>query len=336
MKQKIAPILLIAGIVILAFVSYRSRQTVYNSDSVSGNSSGNLFNGGLFCEYEDKIYFSNPTDEGRLYVMDSDLSNPKKLSSDTAQSINVAGKYIIYGRHNNLQEQSNENVLEVSSTGLYRMEKNGKNLKTLYDAVVNVVNLYGNQVYFTHNDTSGITVSQIDIDKSNFKDLITQAVFPYAIAEGSLYYSGVKKDHNIYRLNLSTGETNTIYEGNTAYVTTNGDYFYYLDLENAHALTRMKLDGSEIMPLVEESTSTYNITPDGAYLYYQIDNGTNDGIYRMNMSSGSTSCLQTGHYTAIHTTSQYTFFKEFDSDTYYVVENGANTKPVPFNPEKAS
>ena len=333
MKQKLIGVLAIISILALVFVTYRSKQTVYNEDDVIGNSSGNLFNGGLFCEYENRIYFSNPEDEGRLYVMDADLSNYEKLSSDTAGSINVAGKYVIYGRHNDKQKQSNENVFSSSKTGLYRIDQNGRNLKTLFDGAVNVVNLYGNTVYFQHNITSGFGTSMIDIDKSNSADLTEEPIFPYAIDNGSLYYVGVSEDHNIHRMDLSSGQKETIYEGNTAYVTFVNGYLYYLDLKNSHALTRMKADGSDKEVLVTEPTSTYNVTPDGSFLYYEIDNGENNGIVRMNLKSGVSNTLMEGNYSGIHTTSVFTFFQSFDDGNYYVVQNDDDSSPVRFIPE---
>lgn len=333
MKQKLIGVLVFVAILGLIFVTYRSKQTVYNEDDVLGNSSGNLFNGGLFCEYENRIYFSNPEDEGRLYVMDADLSNYEKLSSDTATSINVAGKYIIYGRHNDQQEQSNENVFSTSKTGLYRIDQNGRNLKTLFDGAVNVVNLYGNTVYFQRNIANGFGTSMINIDKSNSADLTEEPIFPYAIDNGSLYYVGVSEDHNIHRMNLSNGQKETIYEGNTAYVTFVNGYLYYLDLKNSHALTRMKADGSDKEVLVTEQTSTYNVTPDGSFLYYEVDNGKNNGIVRMNLKNGVSKTLMDGNYSSIHTTSVFTFFQSFDDGNYYVVQNDDASSPVRFIPE---
>ena len=49
---------------VLIFLSIRSSRIVYNNDNAIGNSAGNLNNGGLFCEYNDKIYFANPYDFG--------------------------------------------------------------------------------------------------------------------------------------------------------------------------------------------------------------------------------------------------------------------------------
>ena len=42
-------------------------ETKMNQGFVNGNTAGNLYNGGLFCEYNGVIYFSNPNDNGRLY-----------------------------------------------------------------------------------------------------------------------------------------------------------------------------------------------------------------------------------------------------------------------------
>ena len=34
---------------------------------MNGSTAGNLYNGGLFCEYDGTVYFSNPSDGGKLY-----------------------------------------------------------------------------------------------------------------------------------------------------------------------------------------------------------------------------------------------------------------------------
>ncbi|CDE44657.1 putative uncharacterized protein [Clostridium sp. CAG:411] len=334
MKKKILPIILILALCVLVIISYRSRQTVYNDEHTIGNSSGNLFNGGLFCEYDKHIYFSNPSDEGRLYVMNSDLSNLKKLSTDTADGINVAGKYIIYGRHNQNQNQTTENVFETSKTGLYRMDKTGGHLKTLFDSVVNMVALYGNTVYFQHNTDTGFGIGKINIDKSKEGELSTEAIYPYTIQDGFLYYTGVSDNHNIYKMDLNTGDSTSLEEGNFAYVTASNDFLYCLDLNNNHVLTRMKLDGSNKLVLVKEPTSTYNVTPDGMYLYYQVDlgnNGEGNAIYRRNLNSQETTLLKKGTFSNIHTTSKYTFFKDCQKDDYYVVENTDTGMPDTWN-----
>ena len=65
---------------VLIFLSIRSSRIVYNNDNAIGNSAGNLNNGGLFCEYNDKIYFANPYDYNKLYVKLQHYPSRKILS----------------------------------------------------------------------------------------------------------------------------------------------------------------------------------------------------------------------------------------------------------------
>lgn len=94
MKKVIAIILIIlaiSGIGIGVFFNYQHSRTTMNNDNAVGNTSGNLLNGGLFCEYDGKIYFANPNDYNRLYVMNSDCTDIKKLNEDSVAYINVCG-----------------------------------------------------------------------------------------------------------------------------------------------------------------------------------------------------------------------------------------------------
>ena len=63
-------IILIAGCIGAGgFIYYRNNKTTLNNENAVGNTSGNLINGGLFCEYDNKIYFANPNDYNKLYVI---------------------------------------------------------------------------------------------------------------------------------------------------------------------------------------------------------------------------------------------------------------------------
>ena len=61
-------VLVIAAAGVGGFFYFKKNQTVHNNDNAIGNTAGNLINGGLFCEYNDKIYFANPDDYNKLYV----------------------------------------------------------------------------------------------------------------------------------------------------------------------------------------------------------------------------------------------------------------------------
>ena len=98
MKKIIIGILTVAllGTAIFFGSKLLNPETKMNQGYVNGNTAGNLYNGGLFCEYNGVIYFANPSDGGKLYSMDSNGNNLKKLTNDNATYINVDDNYIYY------------------------------------------------------------------------------------------------------------------------------------------------------------------------------------------------------------------------------------------------
>ena len=72
MKKRL-PIIIIAVLVVvfagLGFYSHQKSKIKYNTSYVNGNTAGNLYNAGLFCEKNGTVYFANPDDDYRLYSM---------------------------------------------------------------------------------------------------------------------------------------------------------------------------------------------------------------------------------------------------------------------------
>lgn len=93
----IAAVLLIIAIWLIHFFHTKTR---FNDTYVNGNTAGNLYNGGMFCEYDGTVYFANPDDNYRLYSMSLNGDDVKKLSNDTATFINADEHYIYYARNN--------------------------------------------------------------------------------------------------------------------------------------------------------------------------------------------------------------------------------------------
>ena len=103
MKKYIKPIiavLVLALIISGIAINILSSRVKYNTTYVNGNTSGNLYNAGLFCESNGTIFFANPDDKYSLYSMDITGGNLKKLSKDTATYINADDNYVYYVRNN--------------------------------------------------------------------------------------------------------------------------------------------------------------------------------------------------------------------------------------------
>ena len=86
-----ALLLLIAGYSL--YYHYLTRQH-YNDTYVNGNTASNLYNSGLFCEDEEYIYFSNASDDNRLYRMKKDGSEIKKMMLDLRERQKEQGYHL--------------------------------------------------------------------------------------------------------------------------------------------------------------------------------------------------------------------------------------------------
>ncbi len=148
MKKILIVILAVVVIIAIGFFGNKllNPETKMNQGYVNGNTAGNLYNGGLFCEYNGVIYFSNPSDSGKLYSMDSDGKNLKKLSNDNATFINVDDNYIYYIR-NNSGSDLNFNFVAFHRNALVRMDHNGRNTIILDTEPCLYASLIGNYIY---------------------------------------------------------------------------------------------------------------------------------------------------------------------------------------------
>ena len=123
--SRVIPILVIL-LIIGGICGYKYYfRILYNDSYVNGNTAGNLYNSGLFCESNGEVFFANPADNNTLYVMDSDGSNVKKLCNETVAYINADDHYIYYVRASG-GANSEFAFLRLNTNSLCRMRRDGK------------------------------------------------------------------------------------------------------------------------------------------------------------------------------------------------------------------
>lgn len=311
-------------IAIVGYIIYQNR-TAYNPAGVRGNTTGNLNNNGMFCEYNKTIYFANPYDHNNLYSMDSDCSNIKKLNADTVCSINVYGKYIYYVR-NNYSPETIASIFRGQLLGVIRTNLKGERPLTLYDSVAGVINLYGNDLYYQHfSNEEGFSFYKVGIDGTENTRINDAGYFPASIYNNTLYYVNTVDDHNIYCYNLLSGNTSLFLEANAYMVDMQGDYIYYIDLAKNYSLVRVNTQTGQEQILVDGSNGkciSYNIYEDS--LFYHVE-GETPALYRMNVDGSNNQFIKYGNITNISCTSQYTFFQIFGVTSLYRVPTSGGT-----------
>lgn len=325
-------ILIVAAIAIvggLGYYKYINSVTYKNEPGTNGNTIGNLYGDGLFCETDGVVYFANPNDYSRLYKMNPDESNIEIVANDSVYFINADSHYLYYSRNGN-RDYSQMGFLNVNINSLCRMTKRNGKVLILDDSNCNAAALAGNRVvYFRYDAEDATTLYSVPTDGKERTQLSKSAIDPRCMVGEKLYYSGVEHDHNLHSLNLDTKDSSFVNAENLWMPLIVGDTLYYMNLDEKNRVFRSSLNGDNKTGVTSYGTSDFNVS--GNYLYYQSIKGNPDGLYRVDLSTGAEILLAEGQYNKINITSKYVYFSDFFSGTTFHVPVGGTDVSL-FNP----
>lgn len=323
MKKK-KTILIIIGIIILcvgAGIAYHFITRIpKNPDNVTGNTAGNLISGGLFCEMDGKIYFSNPYDGGKLYSMKPDCSEVKKISNDSASFINGYGNYLYYIKYNGASMDWVNAVLSDETYSIVRCKTNGSQSNVITsDRSTTDLALSGNTLVYNTKNSLTHTIST---DGSNQQLITEENNVNASIYNGFIYYSTKTTSNRTCTMSVETGNTAIFLDSNTYLPTRIDNTLYYIDLDNDYALTKLDITTNTKTILTTDKVVLYNVYDN--VIFYQTENDVHEFV-RMSTDGNNRSVIFQGDVTSISCTSEYTFFQKFGSDSYYKV----STKGLP-------
>lgn len=276
-----------------------------------GNTAGNSYNDGLFCEYNGVVYFSNPYDGGALYSMNPDESKIQKLSSASVSHLNAGGNYLFYFQS---QASGNSGLGYVRSRhGIYRTSLNGKKPVCLYEDLIFNMQLVGNDLYFLSSAEDGAHFYRMSAQDGDLDEISrTYWDFSCALSDGTVYYNGTESNHYLYRYNTASSTSSVAWEGNLWYPIYDNGYIYYLDAASNYRLCRYSLSGDVVEILTRDRVDCYNLA--GGYLYYQRNSATEPALMRMNLDGQNVEMLMEGNFTHINVTSRYVYFTAFGAE----------------------
>lgn len=329
-------LLVIGGVCLHYFTTPKEKP---NSTDATGNTAGNLINGGLFCEYNGKIYFANPYDHNYLYVMNSDCTNARMLNSDSVASLNIYNDKIYYVK-NNYSKDSVGTVLRGQLFGIYQTDLEGQNATMLYNQLSGMMSLCGNYLYYQHyDDETALTLHKMNIDGEEDKLISGTPYNPSSISEGKLYFSNTDQKNVISTLDAKTDSISQYYDANSYLPDANGNYIYYIDIAKKYALVRLNKSTKTVELLYgKDNAKIVNYNLYGNKIFFQLEGEENPGLYRMNADGTQVEYIASGNLTNIHCTSQYTFFQYFDNQgvLYRIPTMGAISYPEEIRIQKES
>lgn len=328
-------VILIGIAFILVFVIARfSGRVIPNTEGAVGNSACNIYNGGLFCADDERIYFSNLKDGGSLYSMSKDLSDFEYMQEDTAGYINNTSNYIVYSRLNYTRNDSVKHVLQFSYSGIYRVTKKGSHsIGGIYSYDVGSVGLIGNEVYYQKHEKDGnMNLYRAGLDGKNDELLLEEKVVPGTLTSSKIYYAGAEDDHYIYSFDPDSRQKVVIYKGNCYQPALIGGNIYFISLSKNYNIAKIDEFGQNPTILVDEKCDFYNVTPDEQYIVYQVDDGKNNRLEMMNLSTLEKTVIKKGDYNSINIIGDRVFFREFGTDDVYYFSINSPDVVEEFNP----
>lgn len=288
----------------------KSKEIPPNSADVIGNTVGNLYNGGYFCEKGDYVYFSNPYDNYALYRMRPDETEMERLLTTKTKCINIDDHYIFYYRFGSGDGEGLGYLID--SSGVYRADvKDGQNAVCLDKVNVEGLLLLGNSIYYDANDDTEIVLKKMDITTKEQEIAIPYKVVPSCGHKSSLYFADTLTDMNLKAYNPASGQVSTVFPSDVYQPIMSGNTIFYIDVHNGYALTSFDMATSVKTVLDTTRTDLFNVSKN--YVYYQTS-GKNPQLKRVARDGSSMSVIKDGAFNSIQITSRYVYFKEFNCE----------------------
>ena len=305
-------------------------ETIMNNGYVNGNTAGNLYNGGAFCEYNGTIFFSNPSDRGKLYSMDSNGKNLKKLADDIPTYINADENYVYYVR-NNPGDSLDFSYVAFYRNALVRINHNGSDTVILDTEPSLYAALVGNYIYYLHYaEEDATTLYKVRIDGEEQKQVMDRAVYTCSTDGKYFYYNGMDSDGNIHRFDTIADTTVTVYEGNCFQPIVTDNDVYYIDGYTDYSIIHTNLEYDNPTYITRDSVDCYNVY--GSYIYYQRFDKKGSALCMIKNDGTEFQVLREGDFCDIHVTSQYIFFREYHSGEFYYCPRNNPTEIELFRP----
>ncbi|MCQ2506768.1 MAG: DUF5050 domain-containing protein [Lachnospiraceae bacterium] len=298
---------------------------VPNPDTLLGNSSANLYNGGLFCEYSDNIYFANRLDGNRLYSMSSEMKDFKKLGSDACSYINCDGQAVYYAKINYL---SGNNSLGFSTSGISRYGLKDQTSTGLSEEPITKLSLCGNYFFYTFLDinTQEEHIYRSSLDCEEAEEFLPFNVSPCGVSGRDLYYSGIGKDHSLYRTKTAISDPHLVLQANTMMPVFKDGYIYFINMAAKYTLCRVDTNGENFETLVNDRVLTYNFSPNGQAIYFIVDNKGDSRIGRLSINSKNDTTLAYGTFSNLCVTKNFLFFYDLYNDKEFYIRHGSTAR----------
>lgn len=260
----------------------------------TGNIQGNIQNGG-YMTADESGYFYTSNDGEKLYHMDGDGKNVKKLADVPAKFINVYDGYVYF---------------VSSEDGTYRMKTDGSGKKIISEELMWGLRIVNDRLYFGDNILYSTDLEGGD-KRVEWEYLENEWCMDYYY----LYYADPDRGGHLYRVDLRNKEEVCILDDDVFQLRIAGRYLYFCDDTKGLVQCRYDLTTGEVTKAFDGLLNSFTVTADGFYGYESENNRVAFVPF-----SGSMKILsdEAGEY--VNVIADKLFYQSTDSGKFYIMD----------------
>ncbi|MCR5210354.1 MAG: DUF5050 domain-containing protein [Lachnospiraceae bacterium] len=315
-------VFIVGGLTLLRILGGREKKVPLNETGTVGNTAGNLYNGGLFCEKNGRVYFSNPYDSGRLYCLDKSSGEVVKLANGNAAFINAAGNYV-YFYSDAASDQAGLGYVR-RGRGIYRLDVNSKKKDNIMiaESTSDGMVLADNNIIYTSfgatdkNDGNAlVTLNTVSIAGGEPSVLFEGHPNVGCVKGSCLYFSEMQKEGTLKMIDPISGDGADVSSERMFLPIAEGNKIYYLDSNDDYHIKVYDTSDDSIREISSRRCDTYNVYDD--WIYFQtVDTSDAEGyaLMRIRTDGSDEEVVRFGVHRNISITDDYVYFREFNND----------------------
>lgn len=332
-KRRIITIIIaviMVGGLIAGGVVYRIKQRIpENPPATIGNTSGNLNNGGYFCESDGYVYFANFNDNHFLYKMDVNGKHSQLVCEAPVSYINAGGDYIYFCYDQSVATDAKFMGFTGNMAGVYRVKKSGEDLHSILRCTSSVMNLIGNRLYFEHYDNKeGMSLFYATTDGKEKEQAMDMVINPACVIDGNIYFSNMDQDLFLYSYRPGSDKVLPAIEYSMYDPVLSDGYLYFLNMKDDYRLYRYGISSGALEKITNERVDVFNVYKD--VIFYQ--RLKDPALFKVNADGSKQVMIAEGTYSNINCTSTYTYFTPFKEEVVYVTPTFGNGEVGSFKP----
>ena len=230
------------------FISPSNKESQLFDSTVTGNLTGNISNGGFAVDTESETFVVL---QKGVFVLEHDGSLGRQvLSMRGVKSLNYYRGKLYFA---------------CDTPGLMCADPKTGEVTALCNVAIGKIYIDNDTLYF-ENGEDRLNLYTIGFDGSGMRKISDyNSVYYRNVVGGYQYFANTSDGEVLYRVNLTTGEEELIYDYRSAWISIIGSTVYFSDFRIPGSMMCMDLDGNNAKELYRGSYSWVSATPLGVF-----------------------------------------------------------------------